>query len=309
MNGKLIRGTLYGVLAAAFYGLNPLFTLPLYKAGLSSDSVLMYRYGFGVLFLGLLMLVKKESFRISRHEILPLVLVGIIFAFSSLTLYQSYLYMDAGIASTILFVYPLLVALIMAVFFGERLTPTTLVALVLALSGIGLLYRPQGGGTLSGMGVLLVLASSLSYAVYIVAVARSELHTLSAMRLTFYALVFGSLIYLIRLRFGMDLQPIPSLSLWICPIGLALFPTVISLLAMTVSIHYIGSTPAAILGALEPITALAVGVVIFGESLTLRIVCGVLLILAGVILVVAGGNLMDRISYLLHRVRFHHRIS
>ncbi len=296
------KGFAYGAIAAASYGLNPLFTLPLYSAGMDPDSVLFYRYGIAVVMLFALMLAQRQSFALRKAEILPLVMMGIMFSFSSLTLFMSYNYMDAGIASTILFAYPVLVAVIMAVFFKERLSFVTMFSIALAFTGILMLYRGEGGQTLSLPGVVLVFVSSLTYAIYIVGVNRSSLRDMPTVKLTFYAVLFGMGVYLVRLRFGAALQPIPSAELWLNPIGMALFPTLVSLIFMTKSIHYIGSTPAAILGALEPITALVIGVTVFGEALTPRIVFGIVLILTAVMLVVAGKPLMHAI-----RVRLPHR--
>ena len=113
---------------------------------------------------------RGHSFRISRADLVPLVILGLIFALSSLSLFQSYNYMDAGIASTILFVYPIMVAVIMAMFFHEKLTIQTMLCLLMAIGGIGLLYQNEDGATLSFVGTMIVFLSSLSYAIYIVAI-------------------------------------------------------------------------------------------------------------------------------------------
>ena len=114
--------------------------------------------------------------------------------------------------------------------------------------------------------------------------------------------MFGLSVFVVRLKFCTHLDPISTPWLWINPIGLALFPTVISLVAMTKSIHYIGSTPAAILGALEPITALFFGVLVFGERLTPRIILGIILVLSAVTLIIVGKSLVNRIRvHVLHK--------
>lgn len=299
------NGYLLGAVAAAFYGLNPLFTLPLYDAGLTTDSVLFYRYLLAVAMLGALMLLRRQSFAIRRSELLPLAAMGLLFSFSSLFLFLSYRHMDAGIASTLLFLYPLLVAVIMAAGFHEKTSPATALSIVLALGGIALLYRGGDGTTLSLTGVALVFLSSLCYAIYIVGVNRSSLAAFPTEKLTFYALLFGSSIYLVRLRLGVDLQALPTPGLWINALSLALFPTILSLVTMAAAIHRIGSTPTAILGALEPVTALFFGVAVFGERLTPRIVAGVSLILFAVLLVVAGRQLLGylRQPHWPHRLR------
>ena len=287
MTNNRLKGFTYGAVAAASYGMNPLFALPLYGAGMSVDSVLFYRYFFAVVMLGILMKVKKQSFALKKADIL------LLFSFSSFFLFESYNYMDAGIASTILFVYPVLVAIIMAVFFHEKVSFITMFSIALAFTGISLLYEGGDGKTLSMLGVLFVILSSLTYAIYIVGVNRSSLKELPTAKLTFYALLFGISIYVVRLDFCTALQPVPSPVLWANVLSLALFPTIISLVLMTLSIHLIGSTPAAILGALEPVTALFFGVVVFGEQLTPRIMLGVLMILTAVTLIIAAKPLLQ----------------
>ena len=291
MSAGKSRGYLLGAIAAASYGPNPLFALPLYGAGVGTDSVLFYRYLLGVVMLGLLMLVQRRSFALRRCDLVPLAVMGLLFSFSSLFLFESYRYMDAGIASTILFLYPVMVAVIMAAWFHERVTPATALSILLASAGILLLYKSSDGATLDLFGVVLVMLSSLCYAVYIVGVNRSSLGQLPTETLTFYSLLVGLSVYVVRLRGGIDLQPVPTLPLWGCAAALAFFPTVVSLVALAGAIRRIGSTPAAILGALEPVTALFFGVVVFGERLTPRIVSGVLLILLAVTLIVAAGTL------------------
>lgn len=291
MASERSRGYVLGAVAAASYGLNPLFTLPLYRAGLGVDSVLFYRYVLAVVMLGELMLFRRQSFALTRRDIAPLAVMGLLFSCSSLFLFESYNHMDAGIASTILFLYPVLVAVIMAVGFGERVTTATVLSIALAFGGISLLYEGGDGQPLSLYGVGLVFLSSLCYAVYIVGVNRSSLKTLPTEKLTFYALLFGLGVYVVRLRLGADLQAIPTPALWINALSLALFPTIVSLVTMAGAIRRIGSTPTAILGALEPVTALFFGVAVFGERLTPRIAAGVVLILAAVTLIIAGKSL------------------
>ena len=289
MPAEKTRGYVLGAVAAASYGLNPLFALPLYGAGMGVDSVLFYRYLLAAAMLGALMLVRRQSFAVRRRDLVPLAVMGLLFSFSSLFLFESYNHMDAGIASTILFLYPVLVAVIMAVGFHEKVSRITKLSILLAFTGIAMLYK-GGGETLSFLGVALVFLSSLCYAVYIVGVNRSALKTLPTVKLTFYALLFGLSIYVVRLGFLTELQAVPSWYLWGNVLALAALPTAVSLLCTTQAIHYIGSTPTAILGALEPVTAVFFGVAVFHEELTARLGVGIALILVAVTLIVAGGR-------------------
>ena len=294
MTNNKTKGFILGAIAAASYGMNPLFTLPLYSAGMSVDTVLFYRYSLAVIVLGIMMKFQKQSFAIKRVDGLPLCIMGLLFAFSSLFLFMSYNYMDAGIASTILFVYPVLVAIIMAVVFKEKVSPITMFSIALAFVGISMLCKSPGGQTLSLVGITFVFLSSLSYAIYIVGVNRSSLKDMPIAKLTFYVLLFGLSVYVVRLQFCTELQVIPTPMLWINAVSLAVFPTVISLVTMTKAIHYIGSTPTAILGALEPVTALFFGVLVFGEQLTPRIILGILMVITAVTLIIGGKSLLKK---------------
>ena len=264
------KGYALGAIAATTYGMNPLFALPLYKAGMNPDSVLFFRYLCAIPIMALMIRARGRSFKLKKNEILPLIVMGLMMALSSLTLFLSYNYMDAGIASTILFVYPIMVAVIMALFFKEKLAKATICCLVLAIYGITQLYHGDGDETLSLVGVGLAMTSALTYAIYIVGANRSVLKDIPTVTMTFYILLFGLSLFFVRLAF----------------------------LCTTQAIQYIGSTPTAILGALEPLTAVFFGVLVFGEALTPRLCYGIFLILLAVTLVIAGGNISQ------HLVRF-----
>ena len=281
MNAKA-KGYLLGTVAAATYGMNPLFALPLYKAGMDPDSVLFFRYLFAIPILGVMLKARGRDFGLRRREVLPLIVLGLLVALSSLTLFLSYNYMDAGIASTLLFVYPL--------------SMQTALCILLALGGIALLYESGDGATLDLTGTILVMVSALSYAIYIVGVNRPALKSVATLKVTFYVLLFGLSLFFVRLDFGSAVSVPDRWYLWGNLVALAVFPTAISFLCTTRAIQYIGSTPTAILGALEPVTAVFFGVAVFGESLTLRIGCGILLIIVAVSLIVAGNRIA---SYLV----------
>lgn len=309
MNVK-VKGYLLGALAAASYGMNPLFALPLYNDGMDPYSVLFFRYLFAIPILGIMLKARGRTFAVSRHDLLPLVVMGLLLAMSSLSLFLSYNYMEAGIASTMLFVYPIMVAVIMAIFFREHITAQTASCIFVALVGIALLYKGSDGATLDATGVMWVMVSALSYALYIVGVNRPRLKGIATLKLTFYALVFGFSIFIVCTDFGRALTFPSAWYKWGNLVALALFPTAISFLCTTQAIQYIGSTPTAILGALEPLTAVFFGVTVFGEALTPRLMFGIVMIIAAVSALVAGGSITShliRFKKMFPRLRRHPR--
>lgn len=288
MSKRRIIGTINGVIAAASYGTNPLFALPLYSRGMGVNSVLFFRYSIAVILYGVwLVCFKRISLNLAKNEIIPVFLLGLMFSLSSLTLFEAFNYIEAGIACTILFIYPVLVAVMMAIFYKEKLTGIIAAAIGLTSCGILLLYNGKPGTSLNLHGIALVIASAFLYAFYIICVKKNKvIKSIRAPKLSFYVMLFGLIVYIYNLNFCTQLQMPQSPFMWLCVICLSIFPTIISLETITIAIKLIGSTTTAILGALEPLTAIFFGILFFDEHLTLRITLGIILILSGVLLII-----------------------
>ena len=184
----------------------------------------------------------------------------------------------------------------MSIFFKEKVTKTVIFAILLTSIGIILLYKGKPDTALSIKGILIVLTSALLYALYIVGVKNIKpVKAMNSARLSFYVMLFGLIVYIVNLKFCTTLQMLPNLKAWLFAIGLALFPTIISLETITIAIQLIGSTNTAILGALEPLTAIFFGILFFHEQLTLRISIGIILILFGVFLIISRKMKVDKI--------------
>jgi drug/metabolite transporter (DMT)-like permease len=284
MNKKLI-GILCAIGAAVCYGTNPLARF-LYAEGMNITSVLFYRFGLAWVIVAIVMMFRKESLSVSRREFLTLSALGVLFILSSTTLYTSFNLMPSGIASTILFTYPIMTAAIMTLVFRERLTLLTVLAIALSLVGVALLSFNDDGTTFSLLGIVLVLISALTYALYIIVVDKSPLQ-MSSFKINFYVLFYcalGNVVY--ALVSGQPLMLPPSPTAWFWVSWLAVVPAIMALVMMVYAAKYLGSTPTAILGALEPMTAVLIGVFVFAEPFSLRLSLGIVLILSAVTMVV-----------------------
>ena len=283
-----IKGFVFAALSAICYGTNPLGALHLYAQGYSPETVLFYRFFTAALLLLVVILAKGSHFKISFREFGALVAFGFLFAVSSLTYYASFKFMDAGLASTLLFLYPLEVSVLMAVFFKEKIKVWTFVSIAVSMAGIALLYRGGDGAPLSTVGLVLVFISSISYAIYMVMANRIKLQ-MGSVKMTFYAISFCMVFLLLySVTLGSGLPPVfMQASSWGWGFMLGAVPTVLSLIFMVKAVKIIGSTPTAILGALEPVTAVSIGVLVFGEILTVRLGIGIALILGSVVLIAA----------------------
>ena len=284
---KSLKGYLLAALAAAAYGTNPAFAVPLYEEGMNPNTVLLFRYILGVPLLAILMVCRRLSFSIERKAIGQTAILGILMAISSLTLFESYNYMNSGIASTLLFVYPVMVAVIMMFFFHEKNGPSLYLCLAIMFTGLFLLVNPSGGITLSPFGCVLVMVSALTYALYIVFVNVSkQINSIPTTKLLFYVLIWGSLVFFINIGLGNELTWPVSGYEWINLGALAIIPTLLSLACTTAAIHIIGSTPTAILGALEPVSAVLLSVFFLHQPISsLEIIGGSLIVVATIIVI------------------------
>ena len=279
------KGVILAIISAICYGMNPLGALFLYEEGLNVNSVIFYRFIFASILLAIFMIIKKDSFYLKFKEIILLALLGLLFGISAISLFNSFLYMDAGLASTVLFIYPIFVAIIMALFFKEKNSIITILSIIFAFLGVVLLYESDGANV-SNFGIFLVIVSSLCYAIYIVII--NQYLKISALKVTFYSMLFCTITILIHSFFdsSLNIMPLVNFNMWFYTIFLALVPTIISLLFLIKAIQLIGSTSASILGALEPLTAVLIGVYVFNEKITFWLVIGIVFILLGVILIV-----------------------
>ena len=282
-----IKGYIAGIIAAIAYGTNPLGALFLYQEGFNPPSVIFYRFTFAVIILAVILLVQKVPFKITKYEFKVLLSLGMLFAASALSLYTSFKHLDSGVASTILFAYPVMVAVIMAVFFKEKASMMMILSIILSIIGILLLYQGDGEAKMSLWGVILVLISSLTYAVYIVVVNRTQI-SMPPFKMTFYIMAFAAVVIALYSFCvpGSRIMAIPSWTAlgWICMV--AIVPTIIAMTMLNIGILHAGSTPTAILGALEPVTAVCISVLVFDGLFTVRLVCGIALILAAVLLII-----------------------
>ncbi len=283
-----IVGYSAGIITGITYGLNPLFGIPLMNDGASIDSILFFRYGFSVVLLAAFLILSRQSFKVTPKQLGILLILGLLYTSSSICLFESYKYIASGLATTLIFLYPVFVAIIMVVL---RVYPTWQVWLAILATFVGVLILAQSDDTqtIDPIGVLLALGSGLSYAIFIVIVNSSRIiRPISSTMLTFYSLSVGMVIFYINtLLSPNDLTTgINGSSAWLCLIGLAILPTIISTATLALSTRKIGATKASVLGVFEPITAIMVGTIAFNEPITTNIIVGISIAIAAIIFMI-----------------------
>ena len=298
------KGFLYGIVASSTFGLLPLFTLPVMAEGLTTFSILSYRMLFASILVAVLMLIGRVSFATNLKELRWFAVLGFLYYGSAALLFQAYGGMASGLATTLHFMYPVSVTLIMALVYKQRPSVVTICAIILSLVGVALLcLRESSTGVSSLLSILLVLLSGVCYAVYLVLVSTVRcINQQNSQKLTFYVLMFSGAFFMLSTLQGGGLQIIPSASAGINLLLMATLPTLLSNLALVRSVKNIGSTLTSVLGAMEPLTAIIVGILVFDESLRGLMIVGIILILLSVSLIVLSPLLDKRIAERLQRL-------
>lgn len=301
-----VKGFLYGVATSVTFGLIPLFTLPLMRAGLETDSILFYRFVTATVALGLMMMVKKENFALPWRDVPIVVALAALYMGSAQFLLYGYEVMGAGVATTLHFTYPVFVTLLMLLLFRERASWVTWMAVVLAIGGVARLSLNGAELRLPLMGVVVILLSAVAYASYIIAVNKSRVKDLHSRKLAFYVFLFTTAMFAVKNAAGEGVQPLPDVWAAVNVVMLAVAPTVISNITLLLAVRNIGGTLTSILGALEPVTAVCIGALVFGEAFTFSEAVGIALILVAVVLVILNRSIKENAAVILKRIRPRH---
>ena len=284
LSRNAIIGYPAGIITGITYGLNPLFAKPLMNDGASTDAILFFRYGIAVILLGAYLMLKKESFKIALRQAGVLLVLGLLYTASSTFLFEAYKYIASGLATTLIFLYPVMVAIIMVFL---KVIPSWPVWLSIAATFAGVMIMTGGTGSkaINPVGVWFSIASAFVYALFIVIINRSKaISSISNSLLTFYALLVGTVVFFTKCSLsGAELMAgLDGEMAWGNLIGLAVLSTIVSTATLAVATRNIGATKASVLGVFEPITAILVGSLVFGEALTTNIITGILISIVAV---------------------------
>lgn len=282
------QGVIFGLVAAICYGFIPTFSLPVKNAAvpMADSCILLYRFAFAAVVMAGLMVATRRSFRVTRGELVTLTYLAFLSDGAALFLLEGYNYLSTGVATTLHFMYPVFTTLLMMVFYHEARKASTLLAVCMAVAGVGVLSMRTGGSGTSWQGVVLELISAVCYALYIIRVNRSRVQDMDGLKLIFYVMAIGALMFAADVvRLG-EFQWVSSPGMALDLGTLAVVCTVVTNLLLVMAIKRIGSTMAAVLGAFEPLTAVALGCLLWDEPFTVNVAVGVLLIILAVLIII-----------------------
>ena len=286
-----INGIFYAAISSMSFGFSPLFSLALIAAGLSDFDILSYRWLIAGLVLMIYAFCKKKSLRLnSFDEAWKIILLSVLRALTSVTLLIGYVNISSGIASTINFMYPVIVTLCMVIFFGEKRSLIDYLAIAASIFGVYLLasgdsIMVEGGNTRLGLACSLI--SAFSFAAYYIVMKQVKADKIEVVKFTAWIMMLSAVYFILcAFIFNGKLTIITDVRSWLNALGLGLWATMVSNITGVKGIRRIGPTMTSILGALQPVTAVILGVLFLGEHLYLRSLIGISIILVAVCIIV-----------------------
>ncbi|MBO5107388.1 MAG: DMT family transporter [Bacteroidales bacterium] len=291
-----LNGIFYACISSASFGFSPLFSIGLLAAGLSNSDVLSYRWALAAIVLMVYAAVKGKTLRInSLDEAWKIALLSGLRALTSVTLLIGYANIASGIASTINFMYPVIVVFWMMLVHGEQKSWINLAAIALSILGVYLMasgdgLKIEGGNTALGLACSII--SAVSFAAYYILMKRTRADKIEVVKFTTWIMIMCAVYFIIGgLIVDGGITLVHDGKLWLYILGLALWSTMISNFTGVKAVRRIGPTLTSILGALQPLTAVILGVLFLDEHLGFKSIAGIVLILAAVLMVVTHQNM------------------
>lgn len=283
---KKTNGFISVIVSGIIFGLMPLFVKIIINNGSNTISLVFYRFLFAIPLLILINLKLKIDLRITKDEFKDLAFISLFgYAPTAILLFLSYGYIPTGLATSLHFIYPILVTVGSVVFYKEKLNPKKAISAILCTIGIFLFLNEISISKDNFMGVILASLSGVTFAYYLIKLEKSNLRLMPTFKMILYLSTISSLALL---AYGLVTQ---SLTIKIKPIGwlvITLFSFIVTIGAVSllqIGVKFIGAQNASILSTTEPITSVIIGVTLLNDDINAKIILGILLIVLSVILI------------------------
>jgi len=282
-DGNAFRaGLIYSLLSAICFGfLAILFKLG-YRENLSTGTMLTFRFIIAFIFLSpYIYFTKRKKILLHPKAIMMAAICGIFFyGIQSYCFAASIRYISAATSGLILYLYPLVVMLLAAILFKNRITREKVLSIVLILAGCLLVFYDAFSRRMDPTGLLLAVAAMLAFSAYFLFLQKSLINVDSTV-FSYYVIGFTALqcSFVYRPFCEMILSPQQIL---ICLL-LALIPTVFAIILLYKAIERIGSSYAAIFSSVEPAVTILAAALLLQEHIEPLQIGGMLCIICGII--------------------------
>jgi drug/metabolite transporter (DMT)-like permease len=225
----------------------------------------------------------KKSLKLTRKQVKSIITLAVVGgALPIVLLYLSYNYIPTGLATTLHFIYPLVIVLVSAILYHERMARVTLCSVLLVT--IGIFMFSDINVKVSKVGIILALLSGIFYSFYVIYMDKTSLDRMDYIVLTFYVMLIMSIAIFV---FGLITHGISfsfSPLSWSFGAIISLITTLGAMPLLQIGIRYEGASTAGIISTVEPITTIILGAAFLGEIVGTGQIIGGALIIFGVLL-------------------------
>ncbi|MGN0108164.1 MAG: DMT family transporter [Hominilimicola sp.] len=280
----MLKGKICLILSALIYGLAPMLAKTAYAGGVNGMTLTFLRTVLMLPLLFVLMLARGGSFQLNKRELFDIVILGVVGgSLSIISLYAAYDYISTGLATTLHFIYPLIIVVVSALIYREKITNMKLAAVMLVTLGIFLFVDLNTAA--DKIGVILAVLSGVFYSFFVIYMDHSGLNEMDYVKLTFYLMIIMSAGTFI---FGTATKSISfaemNTTAWVFAVIISFLITIGAIPLFQAGVRYEGASTAGIVSALEPITTIILGVMFLGETMGVVQYFGGAMIILGVIL-------------------------
>lgn len=297
---KKIRGIIYAMLSSAAFGLNPIWTKDAWMRGVNTMSVLFWRLLSTAFILLIYFLIKKINFKINKNEFKSLLVIGILgYGCTTICLFTSYSYISGGLATTLHFIYPTVVTILMILIYKDKLSQGKIFAIIFSTLGIYFLINTKNM-QINYKGVILAIVSGVFYSIYIIGIEKGKLERLDVLVVTFYITIISTVCVVTFGIFHSEINFVTDYRSVLDIFGATIISTLLALIAFTKGIKMIGSSNAAILSTFEPIVSVILGILFLNEKITIQIVIGIFLIISSVLCITLKDKFQNKVVHNLN---------
>lgn len=270
--------------AAFFYGVSTITAKMSYVGGGNAITISFYRNFISIPMLFVLLKLAKISFDVTKRELVGLFILGVLGGFiTGALLYASYANLSVGLTTCMHFSYPVILACIYVLVFKDKLSRAKLMALALGFGGIW--FFLESDAVVNTYGLFTAFMSGVSYALYLLFMDKWGLKAMNGLKLSFYCCIFSSVsLYAFGLLQGYNFQGVMSNGAWVWINATAVLVSVLGSSMIPVAVRHVGGTVTGIVGILEPVTSVVMGVLLLGEPFGLKGFLGAGFVLSAAVL-------------------------
>ncbi|PIF02627.1 MAG: EamA family transporter [Paludibacter sp.] len=282
-NTNFAKGVAYTIISAIVFGFTPILAKITYNGGSNEVTLTFLRSLFSIPFLYIGIIKCKESLRITKMELLHLAVLSILgISLTTTMLYASYNYISVGMATTIHFIYPMMVYSICVIFYKEKIILKKVLAIIFSMVGIIMLIDNLMAGSI--IGVVLAAFSGVTYGLFMIYLDKSGLKNMNPFKSTIYINLFNVLWLFLWGTFTDKLTFSLTPLTFELTIIIAFLTSILGNALLQLGVKYCGASTASILCTFEPITSVILGIIFLNESLTILKIIGCCFILLAVVL-------------------------